>query len=291
MVPSLSRGTSPVPEPSPDTVGSAVFTGCASPASSSSRVRIAASAGGSDWRNRPAGRRTPCQIRPVHAGKLSTGGPGAARFEAKLTQLRVDMFQPEDTAAMNRTRLTGCSTSVLLVCTAVALAGPPEETVIRQTGCPCRDGADPVMPTTPVQPFPSPPSSLAGPVTPYQMNPYYRPLPPVTPPPGTLGRTYQLRSRPVPVNKHPRVAMIDVHVENAVDVTVRGTNDYRIEDTLDGFQDEEDPSLWRFESQPLIPGLPHIYEVEVEYATPQGTTKSRQLYVRLIMGRIVELKI
>ncbi|QDU38855.1 hypothetical protein Mal4_31870 [Maioricimonas rarisocia] len=187
---------------------------------------------------------------------------------------------------MNRTRTLGQSTALLLACSAVTFAGTPDATVIRQTGCPCRDGAAPVAAAPMAPQFAGPISPMPGPIS-----PYYRPLPRVAPPPGTLGRTYRLRSRPVPVEKHPRVAMIDVHVENAVDVTVRGTNDYRVEDTLDGFQDDDDPSLWRFESKPLVPGLPHIYEVEVEYATPEGTTTSKQLYVRLIMGRIVELKI
>ncbi|MFG0333244.1 MAG: hypothetical protein ACF8TS_07785 [Maioricimonas sp. JB049] len=186
---------------------------------------------------------------------------------------------------MTRTCTPGRSLAILLACSTATFAGMPEATVIRQTGCPCRDNAPPVAAAPMV-------SQFAGPVSPMpaMATPYYRPLPHVAPPPGTLGRTYRLRSRPVPVEKHPRVAMIDVHVENAVDVTVRGTNDYRVEDTLDGFQDVDDPSLWRFESKPLIPGLPHIYEVDVEYATPEGT-KTRQLYVRLIMGRIVELKI
>ncbi|MCA8997025.1 MAG: hypothetical protein KDA80_08565 [Planctomycetaceae bacterium] len=107
----------------------------------------------------------------------------------------------------------------------------------------------------------------------------------VAPPPGTLGRTYQLRSRPIPTKMHPRVGMVDIRVPGATEVLVHDLNEFRTEDSLDGFQDAYDPTVWHFESEPLLPGLPHIYRVEAKF--PDGQMQER--YIRLIMGRLVEL--
>ncbi|MCA9079860.1 MAG: hypothetical protein KDA58_04845 [Planctomycetaceae bacterium] len=108
------------------------------------------------------------------------------------------------------------------------------------------------------------------------------------PPPGTLGRTYQLRSRPVPTSKHPRAGMIDVRVAGAVRVIVHDLNEYRTEDKLDGFRNAEDPSLYHFTSEPLLPGIPHIYRVEAHIQGASGITVEER-FVRLIRGRVVYL--
>ncbi len=115
-------------------------------------------------------------------------------------------------------------------------------------------------------------------------------LPAEPPPPGTLGRTYSLPSRPIPADKHPRIGMIDVCADAAVHVIVRWTNDFRNEETLKGSRDECDPDVWHFESKPLIPGLTQIYRVEV-YRGEAGSAPSEVRYVRLVRGRIVYLKV
>ncbi len=115
-------------------------------------------------------------------------------------------------------------------------------------------------------------------------------LPAEPPPPGTIGRTYSLPSRPVPANKHPRIGMIDVCTDAAVHVIVRWTNDFRSEETLKGSRDECNPSLWHFESKPLLPGLTQIYRVEV-YRGEAGSAPVEVRYVRLVRGRIVYLTV
>lgn len=108
------------------------------------------------------------------------------------------------------------------------------------------------------------------------------------PPPGTLGRTYQRRSWPVPVEKHPRVAMLEVRAPGATEVRVYTTYEYRLTDELDGFQDAHDPDLWHFESDTLIPGLPHVYRVEAVRPGISPTLVDVR-WVRLIRGRLVTL--
>ncbi|REJ89127.1 MAG: hypothetical protein DWQ34_20430 [Planctomycetota bacterium] len=103
------------------------------------------------------------------------------------------------------------------------------------------------------------------------------------PPPGSLGRTYQLRSWSIPADRHPRVAMLDLHIPGASTVRVVNDYEYRNEDEIEGFQDLDDPSLWHFESEELTPGVPHIYRVE---ATVNGAKDIR--FVRLIRGRRLE---
>ncbi len=111
------------------------------------------------------------------------------------------------------------------------------------------------------------------------------------PPPGTIGQTYQLPSRPVPVEKHPRVGMIDVRITDAKDVIVHDMNPMRTEETIDGFRDAKDPNIWHFETKPLYPGLDHIYRIQAKVKNADGTEKKVERYVRLIMGRVVELRI
>ena len=118
------------------------------------------------------------------------------------------------------------------------------------------------------------------------------PIPPAAdpvPPPGTLGYTYRRRSWRIPVEKHSRVAMLDVTAPGASEVHVYTTNQYRLADELDGFQDPENPDLWHFETDPLIPGLPHVYRVEA--ARPDIDPSLADVrYVRLIRGRRVTLE-
>ena len=110
------------------------------------------------------------------------------------------------------------------------------------------------------------------------------PTPDVAPPPGTLGQTYQRPMRPIPVDKHPRISIVDVRAPGATSVRVYGTYEYRTKDGFSGFQDRRDPSLWRMESEPLVPGIPHIYRVVAKY----GDT-AQEKYIRLVPGRIVTL--
>lgn len=110
-----------------------------------------------------------------------------------------------------------------------------------------------------------------------------------TPPPGTIGQTFKLPSRPVPVEKHPRVGMLDVKVADAKSIIVHDMNAMRTEDTIDGFKDAIDKDIWHFETKPLYPGLDHIYRIQVTFEEPAGKERKAEKYVRLIMGRVVEL--
>ena len=109
----------------------------------------------------------------------------------------------------------------------------------------------------------------------------------IAPPPGTLGQTYQRSSRPVPADKHPRAGMLDVRAPGATDVVVYDVENFRSEDRVDGFRNQDDAAMWHFESRPLIPGLPHIYRVVVRRG-PGSNFEEK--YVRLIMGRVVSVE-
>ncbi len=102
----------------------------------------------------------------------------------------------------------------------------------------------------------------------------------VAPPPGTLGRTYQRRSTLMPDDKHPRMAAVDVYLPENVDVSARG-----LKSTWTG-------EVWRLEStEPLLPGVPHIYAIKAEKRGPDGkVTETDVRWVRLILGRIVDLE-
>lgn len=108
--------------------------------------------------------------------------------------------------------------------------------------------------------------------------------PDVGPPPGTLGQTYHRPMRPIPVDKHPRISIVDVRAPGATSVKVYGTYEFRTKDGFTGFQDRKDPSVWRLESEPLVPGQSHIYRVVAKY----GDT-AQERYIRLVPGRIVTL--
>lgn len=140
--------------------------------------------------------------------------------------------------------------------------------------CPCGRGGAPVAAAVP------PPTQIPpGPN-------YLGPLPPVSPPPGTLGVTYARQSWPIPADRHPRIAMLDVRAPAGTsNVRVLTTYEYREEDEIPGFQDPNNPTVWHFESKPLLPGIPHIYRVVAE----NGSSQDAQ-YVRLIRGRRVTLE-
>lgn len=137
---------------------------------------------------------------------------------------------------------------------------------------------------TPGQGYPG--DLMGGPVTlPEMLSSVPVRTPEVAPPPGTLGQTYLRPTRPVPVDKHPRVSIIDITANGATQIKVYGTNEYRTKDGITGFQDRRNASLWRFESEPLVPGVPHIYRVDAYFGE-----SVQHRYVRLVPGRIVTLE-
>lgn len=139
--------------------------------------------------------------------------------------------------------------------------------------CPCEQGARPMPPAYPN--VGRMPRRTAQPLT-------------AQVPPGTLGRTYDLPSREIPADKHPRIGMIDVLVRNAETVAVYNINPHREEDEIDGFQAAGNNALWQFETKPLMPGVPHIYKVVFTFDDDDNARETVR-YVRLIPGRIVTL--
>lgn len=101
----------------------------------------------------------------------------------------------------------------------------------------------------------------------------------IAPPPGTLGRTYQQRSRIFDDEKHPRMAAVDVYLPEDLDVSARG-----MKSVWTG-------KLWRLEvKDPLLPGVPHIYAIKAEKKTKEGKVVSTDVrWIRLIPGRVVDL--
>ncbi|WP_040592571.1 hypothetical protein [Schlesneria paludicola] len=97
----------------------------------------------------------------------------------------------------------------------------------------------------------------------------------IAPPPGTLGQTYKRRSRLLEDTKHPRVGVVEVYLPENVDVTAKG------------LKSKWTGKVWRLESDSLIPGIPHIYEIRASWG--EGTEPQVRT-VRLIMGRIVDLE-
>ena len=212
--------------------------------------------------------------------------------------------------------------SLMSLLTAAASAGLAPQAV--QAGCPCQNGGgsvglSPIPATTMSGPYASPytggadaygyagdvpsstmPGAGVNPMSPTvaqryggaaQTSPKTDPRTATTwePPPGTIGRTYRMKSRPVPVSMHPRAAIVDVRVKGASEVRVHGMNVYRTEDFLEGFQDHREPDMWHFQADPLMPGLKHIYRIEARFNGPEGPTMQER-YVRLIMGRVIEVE-
>lgn len=161
-----------------------------------------------------------------------------------------------------------------------------------QAGCNCNKGGGgpismapvaepmfsaPVQPMMPAAPYPQP---MMGPAPHPAMRPYAPARPAaVPPPPGTLGYTYKRFTRPVPVDKHPRIAMIEIFgVPEGVKLTMHGT---------DGWVDSK--GVWHMETEkPPVPGLSLVRKVLVW--NEDGTLNHDLVRtVRLIPGRIVEL--
>lgn len=138
---------------------------------------------------------------------------------------------------------------------------------------------------------PIPPGQI---ITPTPIAGDYAPLPPstgsidrpgtnrfgMTPPPGTLGRTYQQRSRIFDDEKHPRMAAVDVFLPQDVDVSARG-----MKSVWTG-------KHWRLEAKdPLLPGMPHIYAIKAVRKSKEGEVLSTDVrWIRLIPGRVVDLQ-
>lgn len=103
------------------------------------------------------------------------------------------------------------------------------------------------------------------------------PMPP--PPPGTVGTTYFRRSALLPPNEHPRSAAVDVYNVGAEALVASP-----------GLKAKWLDDRWQLMTEaPLIPGLPHIYAVTV--APAGGDLRTGEVrYVRLIMGRVVDLE-
>lgn len=101
----------------------------------------------------------------------------------------------------------------------------------------------------------------------------------VVPPPGTLGRTYQRPSRLVDEDQHPRFAAVEVHLPEEVDVSARG------------LKSKWTGKVWRLEAEtPLLPGIPHVYAIKAERRLNNGEKHVEYRWVRLIMGRVVDLE-
>lgn len=98
-------------------------------------------------------------------------------------------------------------------------------------------------------------------------------------PPGTLGVTYFRPSHPVPLDKHPRLAMLAVRDKSSAKLlTVREMGGFRMKS-----------GVWLFESsRPLDFGACHIVRVEAR-KTPQDIEPYASKFVRLIPGRVVYL--
>ncbi len=98
-------------------------------------------------------------------------------------------------------------------------------------------------------------------------------------PPGTLGQTYTRPSHPIPLDEHPRTAMLAVRD--------RGKVPYLSVLTMGGVKMKS--GIWLFEStRPLDPGACQIVRVEAR-ETPQDIEPYSTKFVRLIPGRIVYL--
>jgi hypothetical protein len=99
----------------------------------------------------------------------------------------------------------------------------------------------------------------------------------VAPPPGTLGHTYHRRSKVNDDKKHPRVGIVEVHLSENYDVSAKG------------LKSKWTGKVWELESDPLLPGVPHIFEVVAEWG-PEGNRRKEVRTIRLIMGRAVDLE-
>ncbi|HLQ44796.1 MAG TPA: hypothetical protein VK137_08720, partial [Planctomycetaceae bacterium] len=130
--------------------------------------------------------------------------------------------------------------------------------------------------------------------------------------PGTLGLTYQLPSKRIPADLHPRIGLIEITVSDKAFRSLVAGEEIKItvEDEAGNFPELEgyfgDDNKWHFESKPLYPGIPQIFDAKFEVVKTQmkrerkgdkmieweAETKVRDLgarRMRLIPGRTVFL--
>ena len=98
-------------------------------------------------------------------------------------------------------------------------------------------------------------------------------------PPGTVGQTYSRPSHPVPVDEHPRTAMLAVRDKGSIPfLGVQNMGGIKMKS-----------GIWLFESlRPLDPGACQIVRVEARQTAADIEPYSTR-FVRLIPGRIVYL--
>ena len=131
-------------------------------------------------------------------------------------------------------------------------------------------------------------------------------------PPGTLGKTYLRPTRMLDWDQHPRVGQLDVEILDTlrvglardVEIKVTARDMYNNFKPLEGYLGDDD--VWHFESEPLVPTVPHIYDVRFELIRERSEFERRygRLFerivedklgvlgvrrIRLIPGRIVDL--
>ena len=105
-------------------------------------------------------------------------------------------------------------------------------------------------------------------------DPHFRPV-------GTIGRTYTRISHAIPIDKHPRTAMLAVKDNGKIPYLSVGI--------MGGVKMKN--GIWIFEStRPLDPGACQIVRVEARQ-TPQDVEAYAVRFVRLIPGRIVYLDV
>lgn len=167
-----------------------------------------------------------------------------------------------------------------------------------EAGCPCnKQGGGAVYSGAALTPMPE--MGFAGGAPPAQAwaaGPAVAPMPPFTgpqplavaaapgvdrfgmsPPPGNLGRTYKVRTRPIDKDLHPRMGVLEVSLPESADVTA------------DGLKPSWTGEKWVLKSEePMLPGLPQIYAVKAKFER-DGQTVTEYRWVRLILGRVVEL--
>ncbi len=161
---------------------------------------------------------------------------------------------------------------------------------------------------------PTPYGQAPGIAVPYFQQPMFA-APGLAPPPGTLGRTYRRMSYPLPVDKHPRIGMLEVTISKEVEEMIAAQQpalELRVgARDIDGYFKPMKgylgtDGIWHFESKPLYPGIPHIFDVnfdtvrkftkvEVRYGRRYETMIEKKINdlgyrrIRLIPGRIVTL--
>ena len=98
-------------------------------------------------------------------------------------------------------------------------------------------------------------------------------------PPGTVGQTYSRSSHPVPVDEHPRTAMLAVRDDGSIPfLSVQNMGGIKMKS-----------GIWLLESRrPLDPGACQIVRVEAR-KTAADIEPYATRFVRLIPGRIVYL--